>query len=46
MTVTVTTLDGGRVVYGYDPCHRVGVNLYYAQELAAGTIAGYVIDSD
>lgn len=46
MRVTVTRLDGSSMVSGYSPEHFAGVNLYYAQELAAGTIVGYVIERD
>ena len=46
MRVTVTRLDGGLMVSGYDPEHFAGVNLYFAGELAQGLIAGYVIERD
>lgn len=46
MRVTVTRLDGSAMVSGYEPEHYAGVNLYYAQELHAGEILAYTIESD
>jgi hypothetical protein len=44
MRVTVVMPDGHVVDYGYSPEHYAGVNLFYAQSLAAGEIVDYTIE--
>ena len=46
MEATVTNNDGTTIVYAYAPEHYAGVNLYYAQALAAGEIEDYSITRD
>jgi hypothetical protein len=46
VNVTITRKDGETITYGYAPEHFAGVNLFYAEELAAGKIVGYVIRRD
>ena len=43
MNVIVILNEGYEFTYGYAPEHHAEVNLFYAQALADGEIAGYTI---
>jgi len=44
MTITTTSHAGDTVTYGYDPCHRAAVMVFYWEMMRDGKLASFSVD--